>query len=202
MAVRVEIKLILFDLGGVLLQLNDPIKTFALDYDDAEFHRRWLLSPAVRAHESGKITAEQFARNITREINLPYDAKTFLEKFIGWPGLPYPEVLDLVERIDESFACPILSNTNALHWHSLDINDVFGNRFERCFLSFETGLLKPDAQAFTQVTSTCKCEPDQVLFFDDNLLNIDAAAQAGMQAVLCRTSDDLAQALNARNLLT
>lgn len=199
---RTDPKLILFDLGGVLLQLKDPIETFGLNWDEPEFHRNWLLSPSVRDHESGTIDAEQFAERITRELQLSYDAGAFLQKFTAWPGRPFPEALDLVRRIDEKYACAILSNTNSLHWHTLDIDTAFGNRFEYYFLSFETGLLKPDSKAFAHVVATCECTPDQVLFFDDNPLNIEAAANFGMQTVLCATSDDLAGALISRKLLT
>ena len=201
MAVRAEIELVLFDLGGVLLQLDDPIETFGLDLNESEFHRSWLLSPAVREHESGAITAKQFASRITQEMELPYDANEFLERFVAWPGLPYPEAVDLVQRIDQRYSCAILSNTNALHWHSLDIENSFGQRFERYFLSFETGLLKPDAQAFLRVVETYGCSPNQILFVDDNPLNVDAAIQSGMQATLCRTRSDLSAALNGRRLL-
>ena len=46
------IKVILFDLGGVLLRLNDPIETFGLQMDQNEFKERWLRSPSVRTFES------------------------------------------------------------------------------------------------------------------------------------------------------
>ena len=188
-------------MGGVLLHLNDPLTTFNLDIGAAEFHRRWRLSSAVRDHERGAINAEQFASSITREMKLPYDANAFLERFVAWPGLPFPDAVNLVGRIHERYACAILSNTNALHWNALDIDNAFDNRFERCFLSFETGLLKPDRQAFVHVVESYDCQPNQVLFFDDNPLNVDAATHLGMQAVLCQSRTDLAGELQSRDLV-
>ena len=47
-------KVILFDLGGVLLELRDPISTFGLDIDASEFLRTWIMSPSLRALESGR----------------------------------------------------------------------------------------------------------------------------------------------------
>ena len=198
---RAELKLVLFDLGGVLLHLNDPLITFGLDCSEAEFHQTWLLSPAVREFERGAITAEQFASSVTREMQLPYDAKMFLERFVAWPGSPFPDAIDLVGRIPEHYACAILSNTNALHWQSLDIDSRFGNRFERYFLSYETGLLKPDDQAFANVAEQYDCAPEEILFFDDNPLNVSAANEMGMHAILCRTGADLADALVDRGIV-
>jgi HAD superfamily hydrolase (TIGR01509 family) len=196
-----NIKLLLFDLGGVLMELNDPIKTFGLDCDEQEFHRRWLLSPAVRAHECGAISAEQFANDVTREMQLPYDPYTFLDRFGAWPGSPYPEAIDLIGRIDARLDCAILSNTNAFHWDNLDIKNAFAHRFDRCFLSYETGLLKPDAHAYTHVADEYKCDLAQIHFFDDNPLNVAAAAELGMQATLCRSGADIAESLNNQGFL-
>jgi hypothetical protein len=44
-------KVILFDLGGALLNLRDPISTFELDIDGSEFLQTWIMSPSVRALE-------------------------------------------------------------------------------------------------------------------------------------------------------
>jgi len=201
MSKSANIKLLLFDLGGVLMELNDPIKTFGLDCDEQEFHRRWLLSPAVRAHECGAISPEQFADEVTREMRLPYDADVFLAKFGTWPGPPFPEAVDLIGRIDARLDCAILSNTNAFHWDKLDIKNAFAHRFDRCFLSYETGLLKPDAHAYTHVADEYQCDPAQIQFFDDNPLNVAAAAELGMQATLCRSGADVAESLNNQGFL-
>ena len=192
-----NIKLLLFDLGGVLMELNDPIKTFGLDCDEQEFHRSWLLSPAVRAHECGSISAEQFAEDITREMQLSYDMDTFLAKFCQWPGPPFPNAVELIGRIEERYACAILSNTNALHWDNLDIENAFAHRFDRFFLSYETGLLKPDDRAFMHVADEYGYAPNQIVFFDDNPLNVAAASNLGMHTVLCRSGSDLTDALHS-----
>ena len=54
---RAELKLVLFDLGGVLLQLNDALITFGLDCSEAEFHQTWLLSPADTLIDRGIVEA-------------------------------------------------------------------------------------------------------------------------------------------------
>lgn len=95
----------------------------------------------------------------------------------------------------------ILSNTNALHWQSLDIDSRFGHRFERYFLSYETGLLKPDDPAYANVAEQYDCAPEEILIFDDNPLNVSAANDMGMHAILCRTGADLADALIDRGIV-
>lgn len=44
-----EVQVVLLDLGGVLLNLHDPLTTFGLDMHDDDFIETWLLSPSSRA---------------------------------------------------------------------------------------------------------------------------------------------------------
>jgi putative hydrolase of the HAD superfamily len=43
-------------------------------------------------------------------------------------------------------------------------------------------MLKPDQEVFEHVITNLNCAPASVLFIDDNLLNVNAAKAAGMQA--------------------
>jgi len=178
-------RVVLFDFGGVLLHLNDPAATFGLDWPAADFNRRWLESPSVRAHESGRIDAHAFASRIVRELSLPYSADEFLARFDRWPDCIPTHTAALVRRVVNGIDCAILSNTNRRHWSGFDIDGTFAGRIGRCFLSFETGLLKPDGDAFRQVIDACRLPAHAILFLDDNPLNVVAAAQAGMRTRVC-----------------
>jgi putative hydrolase of the HAD superfamily len=46
--------------------------------------------------------------------------------------------------------------------------------------------IKPDAEAFEHVLDSPGCRPAQVLFLDDNLLNVEAAQGLGMDAFCVR----------------
>lgn len=192
---------VLFDIGGVLIELNDPIEIFGVEFDEAEFHRRWLLSPAVREFERGRTTAEEFARAISAEFELSYSSAEFLKRFTAWPGPLFPHAVNLVRRIDPRLSCGILSNANALHWDSFGIAEAFRRRFDRVFLSFESGLLKPDREAFEQVIDSYECAPEKILYFDDNLLNVSAASELGINAVVCNSEAILSESLEAAGVL-
>lgn len=188
-------RVILFDLGGVLLKLRDPVSTFGLEPDDSEFFRTWAMSPAVRAHESGQISADEFAQRIVTELGLKMDWQELLRRFDQWPESIYPEAVDILSRIPSQYACAILSNINSIHWARIDIPRNLADRINRYFLSFETGLLKPDGEAFLQVAESYDCTPPEILFFDDNPVNVAAAAQAGITAVRTEGPEELEAAL-------
>lgn len=177
------IKILLFDLGGVLLKLNDPVETFGLQGDITDFKERWLRSPSVRIFESGQINTEEFAKRIVGEAELPYDWQEFIKRFDSWPGHLYDETIGVLDAIPKTYSRALLSNINALHWGRDEIGGRLAGYLDRTFLSFETGLVKPDREAFEQVTRTYECRPEEVLFFDDTPTTVSAAGNFGIRAV-------------------
>jgi len=196
-----QLKVILFDLGGVLLKLNDPIETFGLQIDKAEFSKRWLRYPAVREFERGAIDTESFAKRVVIEAELPYDWQEFLQRFDAWPDRLFDETISVLNAIPDTISRALLSNINALHWGRDEIAGQIAEHLDQAFLSYKTGLVKPDREAFEMVTATYACQPDEILFFDDSPLNISAAANYGMQAVLAVGIGDVSTALHERGIL-
>jgi putative hydrolase of the HAD superfamily len=190
-----DIKVLLFDLGGVLLRLNNQSEIFDLPEDDGAFLARWIRSPAVREFERGAIEAESFAKAIVIEADLRYDWREFLQRFNAWPDKLYPGITDLLDGIPPGYRRVLLSNTNAIHWHRAGIADELAHRFDSVFLSYITGRLKPDLDAFDMVRSELDCVAEQMVFFDDNPANISAAEEFGCRSVLTKGVDELRMSL-------
>lgn len=188
-------KVLLFDLGGVLLRLNTPASTFGLELSEEDFLQRWIHSSSVRRFEQGAIDADTFAANIVAEIGLPYDADEFLERFANWPDALYDGILDLLDEIPPGFSRALLSNTNAIHWQRDGVASALEHRFEKVFLSYVTGRLKPDTDSFRHVQEAFSCTPREIVFFDDNPTNVAAATNLGCQGFLTRGIDELRSAL-------
>jgi len=183
MASAGRVSVLLFDLGGVLLRLRDPIETFGLPLSPAEFRALWLASPSVRAYEAGRLDTERFARNVVAETGMPYDWREFLARFDAWPERLFDGTLDVLAAIPRGYRRALLSNINPQHWGRDTISRALDGCFERTFLSYETGLVKPDPACFAHVVDCLGCSPREVLFFDDSEDNVAAAAGCGMQAV-------------------
>jgi FMN phosphatase YigB (HAD superfamily) len=196
-----QISLVVFDLGGVLLRLRDARTTFGLDADNSSFIRTWLKSESVRQFERGEIGDETFAQQVVQEMELPYDHSEFLQRFGSWPDGMYQGIPELLERIPDHIGTALLSNTNALHWNQGSIDETLRSRIDHLFLSYESGLLKPDEEAFVQVLEHFSRAPQEVLFLDDNPLNIAAAKQLGITARLTRGEREVREILEAERLL-
>ncbi len=180
-----SIEVLLFDLGGVLVELGGVPKFLEwLDHSMSvdEMWRRWLQSPAVRRFEIGQATVEEFGEAVVREFGLSIGAKEFIEAFISWPRRPYPGVVPLLTSLRDSYRLACFSNTNELHWERIGERMGLGQYFESCFLSHMIGRLKPDKEAFEFVVDALGLAPERILFLDDNQLNVDGALSAGLQA--------------------
>lgn len=199
--VDTRIRALVFDIGGVLIELGNPAQLFGLAGDTEAFLARWLHSPSVRDFERGAIDAETFARRVVAEATLPYDWREFLRRFMSWPGSLYPGIDALLDAIPDRYQRALMSNTNEAHWRDGGLAAQLEDRFTERFLSFETGLLKPDADAFEHLASVLGCAPAEIAFFDDNIANVESAASLGIRARLARGTAGLEAALNELGVL-
>jgi putative hydrolase of the HAD superfamily len=107
----------------------------------------------------------------------------------------------MLARIPRSYRRAILSNTNALHWPRV-LNDMqLGAAFDCHFVSHITGRIKPDPDAFEHAVESLDCIPKQVLFLDDNMLNVRAAQSYGMHAIRVRGAIEAQHALAELGIL-
>jgi len=204
MSLTANPQVLLFDVGGVLVQLSG-VKTM-LEWmgetaTSEEMWHMWLHSTPVREFERGRMGAAEFAAAVTTEFRLPVQPQEFLDSFTGWVTGLYPGTLEMLAQIPSSYQRAVLSNSNVLHWTRV-IDDLrLGAAFEHQFVSHLTGRIKPDADAFQGVVESLGCRPKDVLFLDDNILNIEAAKRFGMQAIRVQGIGETRAALIERGII-
>lgn len=199
------VRVVLFDVGGVLVQLSGVATVLGWVADrwtPAQLWQRWLQSPAVRAFETGRIDADTFAADLVVELELGVEPAVFLESFAGWPSGLYPGARELVTRIPSHITRALLSNSNALHWDRVLDDFGLGALFEHRFVSHLTGRIKPDPDAFEHVVSSLRCDAASVFFLDDNLMNVEAAREVGMQGAVVSGIEGAEQALLRAGILS
>ncbi len=193
-----QIRVVLFDLGGVLVELTGVPTMLAwmgqrISHD--ELLRMWLSSPVVRAFETGRITPEMFCDQLIAEMALPVKTPELLDEFTRWAIGPLSGALELVARVPRRYTRATLSNSNSLHWPRL-MNDMkLAEAFDYHFASHLTGKIKPDEEAFLHVVECLNCTPSEVLFIDDSHLNVEAATRVGMRAARVKGVGEAERAL-------
>jgi putative hydrolase of the HAD superfamily len=181
---QTETRFVLFDLGGVLIELGGVEEFGALIgvQNTEEIWRRWLTSPWVRRYERGQC------------------AREFVCRFRDWPKGLLPGAADLVQGLAGDVTPACLSNTNEMHWNEQQDAEMVRALFEQRFLSHEIGLVKPDREIFDHVVAALGCRSSEILFLDDNLLNVQGAEVAGLDAHRVRGVEDSRALLERRGL--
>ncbi len=193
--------LLLFDLGGVLLEnkVFSRLQQLLPGSDDARSLRsRWLISPSVRGIELGQISPHEFAAQFIEEWGLSLAPEEFILEFSSWPTGYYPGALELLERLRERYRIGCLSNSNAVHWERFL---GFEDAFDISLSSHLLGAIKPDKDAFLKALAVCKVEANDVCFFDDAEENVESAASLGIRAYHVEGTEALAELLHREKFL-
>lgn len=180
---------ILLDIGGVLVEVDaarrlDEWTAGRLRPED--FWTMWLTSPAVKRFETGKTDGPGFAREAVSEFGLDIPPEAFLADFQDWLVGPWPGIPELLDSLRERFPLACLSNSSCVHWPLLEAMLDIPRRFQKTFATHHLGVLKPDPKVFAIVLETLAVPPEEIWFFDDNRMNVEAAQAAGMQAWLVK----------------
>lgn len=185
------IKTIIFDLGGVIITLDQPqaISRFReLGVADAEKRLDVYTQGGIFGDlESGTISAEDFMCELSR---LAGREITFDECRHAWLGycreLPQRN-LDVLNRLrSEGYRLLLLSNTNPfmMSWAMSQEFDGHGHPItdymDACYLSYKMGVMKPDKMFFSRVLEAENILPEETLFVDDGQRNVAAAAELGI----------------------
>ncbi|PYF84194.1 MULTISPECIES: HAD family phosphatase [Marinomonas] len=179
------IRVVLFDLGNVLVDLGDVSEMHRMlntEGEESDVWLKWLSSPSVAAFDSGKISFDKFAQDLLAEVGSTIDKDVFKASFKAWPKGLFAGALELVDAVKPEYHRAVLSNTNAAHWPRLMDEMALADKFHSYYASHQVGFVKPDAAIYHHVIDQLQVAPEQILFIDDNQINIDAACALGMKA--------------------
>ena len=177
---------VVFDLGGVLVDNAGigRLLDWAPHLSPGELWTRWLASPSVRDFESGRTDPHTFAQSLAEEFSLDADPQAIQRELTSWIRGFFPGVRELLAELRPQARLACLSNTNEAHWGKMiEEIDLYAALHHR-FLSFRTGLLKPDTEAFAHLVSALAMHtggrPERILFLDDHPDNVAAACRHGI----------------------
>jgi putative hydrolase of the HAD superfamily len=178
-----EFDLLLFDLGGVLIDFAgfDELGLLLPGTPDcAQVRARWIESESVQRFERGCITPLEFARGVIGELDLAFSPDDFITAFVGWARGPYPGTRSLLSQLHRTHRLACLSNSNELHTplHRRSMAPLM----DRFYFSEEIGQVKPDQEIFEHVIRDLDVLPQRVAFFDDTPVNVKAARNVGLAA--------------------
>ncbi len=171
----------MFDLGGVLADLGDPVTSLGLEMSNKDFWDIWLNSSSVHAFETGSLSADEFCPRLGRELGLG-DGGFSEERLNSWQLSLYPGAEELVRALAINHDLVLLSNTNPNHWEQQEKSTQVFSLFSHVFLSYETGLYKPSREPFRHAIELIGRNPADIIYVDDTAQNVMTASQLGINA--------------------
>ena len=186
-----SIEAIIFDLGGVVLNL-DPQKTFDAFEKLTGLSQGELVEaikhPAFNQYEKGEISSDNFRGSLKRAFgfNIKDD---LIDKAWNAMLLDLPlNRLEMIGQLRPKLKTFVLSNTNEIHIETFDaiVSEVTSGKkiqeyFDTVYYSHKVRMRKPDAEIFEMVIQKNALDPSTTLFIDDTLEHIESAKKLGLQ---------------------
>lgn len=191
-----SIRLVIFDLGNVVFEVKSqnvfrhwaqvtslPEEFFA-DHrvPDSIFHR----------FERGEITSLEFYEALIKYKKVELSFEDFVKGWNAIYGKVYPEAREALRKLSDKVLLAALTNTNELHsqvWP--DKYAEILKYFKRIFISSQLGFRKPEERAFNYVLKECQMNPQETLFFDDDIENINKANELGIRGIHVAEPSDI-----------
>ena len=197
-----SVDVLLFDLGRVVLDISfDKVMASWAGHagcEPADLASRFVVNDSFKHHEIGRIDDAAFFAGLRQSLGVGLTDAQFLE---GWNAIftgEMPGIAPLLADAAQRLPLYAFSNTNPAHVaHFSQAYAGVLRHFREIFLSSSIGLRKPDAEAYDHVVRAIGVPAERIVFFDDLAENIEGARACGLRAVLVRSTDDVAAAMQA-----
>lgn len=192
-------KNILFDLGGVILELTPEksIEAFKrLGCPTEVFKGEFWLADIFGKMDRGTADEAAFYNEIRNLGHIPHatDAEILKAWNMFIAGVK-PRTFEALKRLKEQYPLYMLSNINLMHWRKCqeELMHYQGENafdwFTKVFASFQLHLQKPERAIYEAVVKEAHIIPEETLFIDDRQDNLDGAAIVGFQTMTTKAGD-------------
>jgi putative hydrolase of the HAD superfamily len=207
MPITANITNIIFDLGGVIINLS-PQKTYQAFSDISgkkldEVTDLAKTRPEFSLYETGHLSDEDFRIFLRKSLGIDVSDEV-LDKAWNAMLLDIPQQrLQTLLKLKTSYNTFLLSNTNAIHLKAFNKilleasgHANFEKYFHKDYYSHEMGLRKPDPTIFEYVIREQRLNAAETIFLDDSSVNLTGAAQAGLHIHHVINADELFKELD------
>lgn len=195
-----KIKAVIFDFGGVLIQMEDDAPRLELakrlGVTLAQLDHWVFDSPSARKAALGQLTIGQHWQAIAQGLDIPADKLSEVIANFWSADRLNEELVQLIRSLRPHYKIGLLSNA----WD--DLRQVMNERFhiaelfDQMFISAEVKLVKPDPRIYHLAAEGLGVSSAETVFIDDMEENVAAARQEGLQAIQYLNNEQTKRDLN------
>lgn len=201
-----QIKNIIFDLGGVLIDWNPHYMYKKIIPDDNE--RNWFIDNICTLDWNEKQDGGRTINEAVEELLLlhPSHKEYILAYYSRWEEMlngPITGTVDIFKKIKEKnfFKVYALTNWSAETFpRALELYD-FLHWFDGRVVSGEEKTRKPFKEIYDIILTRFNLLPAETIFIDDNMRNIKAAEELGIISIHFTSPESLHSELIKHNIL-
>lgn len=189
------IKNIIFDLGGVFIEIH--YQKTAQAFTDLgienfnDFFKQDYCNDLFEKLEIGAITPNDFYNEFRALTKTSLSNQEIETAWNAMLGNFWQDRLNWLEGISKQYNIYLFSNTNTIHYQAFmqqyhaenTIRKPLNDYFIKAYYSQNIGLRKPTIESFKFIIDEQLLNPAETLFIDDTLKNIDGAKLAGLQTL-------------------
>ena len=177
----------LFDLGGVFFDW-DPNYFFKNVFDDDE-ERKYFLNEVCNdqwnfQQDAGRSIAEAELELIPKFPHYENEIKMYYKNHRKMIRGIFEESIEVLRQLkDKNYKCYVLSNWSAETFEGIPIDYPFMQLFDGLLISGEDKLIKPDQAIYELAKKRFNLDPEETVFIDDKLENIEAAQKMNFKTI-------------------
>jgi len=181
------VKKILFDLGNVFFDWNPErvLKPIFNDDERMNFFINNISFPLLDTRCDAGITIEIAVNDAIKKFpDFENEIKLYYPNHGNMVGGFFQKTVDIFYKVKElNYPCYILSNWSAETYEGMEEKYPFLKDFEGKIISGRDFLIKPDLAIYELAISRFDLVPQETLFIDDRLDNIEAAQKLNFQTI-------------------
>jgi putative hydrolase of the HAD superfamily len=188
------IKAVLFDFGGVLAEegFKQGLRAIAKErgLDPEDFYEIAGELVYQMGYVMGSSDEQAYWNAVREKTGVRGEDKEFREEILKRFKLR-PDMMEVVERIRSSALIVAILSDQTNWLDELDQRTPFYHHFDYVFNSFHLKKTKRDPSIFTDICAVLGVRPEEGLFVDDNLQNIERAESRGLRTIHFKDVDML-----------
>jgi epoxide hydrolase-like predicted phosphatase len=194
---------VFFDLGGVIVrtEYQAPRQYLAerlrMEYEDLD--KLVFRGPSSIKASLGEMTTEEHWLEVTKRLRQPVsEAESIRKEFFAGDVIDI-ELVNFMRSLRPRYHVGLISNA----WPDMRayiVEQKFDDAFDNMIISAEVGVMKPEARIYQLALEQAGVSPNEAVFVDDFIENIDGCEALGMRGIHFRSSqqaiDELKQLLS------
>lgn len=196
------IKNIIFDLGGVILDVDFTItqREFVklglknIDQTFGQYHQIGFFD----LFDRGEIDEKEFLNKASELFPASVTQQQIID---AWNAMLFdlpPNRFELLKELGKKYRLFLMSNTNIIHYKEYQeiIRKTYGISgldalFEKAYYSFLVGMRKPEDRFFNLILNENGLHANETLFIDDTSINTDAAERLNIRSWYLKPGTDI-----------